>query len=130
MLRSIEEFLRPVNCPYKGYVTAALKTAIFLLEMRDYATPVLNAELIPGTRSHTLGGDSAANKTKEFLTQEGFVGDGITADDIYQQMKNYADPQPDSMTKLVDDLADAKKACDAAEARLERAKEDAAKHGK
>jgi hypothetical protein len=111
-------------------VETLLSAATFALDMLDYATPVFNAELIPGTRAHTLGGDDAVEKTKDFLRNQDLTGDGITADDIYQQMKNYADPQPDSMKKLIDDLDAAKNACHAADARLERAKEDAAKAGK
>jgi hypothetical protein len=57
------------------------------------------------------------------------TNDEISADDIYQQMKNYADPDPDSMQKLVDDLNKVYKDCNAADVKLERAKEDAAKAG-
>ncbi len=128
-LKEINDLIKMLpDCPYKKLVEALLSSATGVLQMLDYAKPVSNAELIPGTRTHE--GAGAATKTKDFLRNEGLTGDGITADDIYQQMKNYADPQPDSMKKLIDDLDAAKNACNAADARLERAKEDAAKAGK
>ncbi|MBP6012042.1 MAG: hypothetical protein KBA31_07430 [Alphaproteobacteria bacterium] len=131
-LREINELITMLpDCPYKELVQTLMSSVTFVLDMLEYAQPVFNAELIPGTRSHIFG-DKTAEKTKTFLRNEGLTGegkggDGITADEVYQQMKNYADPDPDSMKKLIDDLDAAKSACHAADARLERAKDDAAK---
>lgn len=109
------------GCPYGAAIELAMNTLAAGASAIDATSVVLSAAeaaaLIPGSRSHD------PTDTKTFIANEIIKGDDITPAEVYEQLKNYAEPHPDSHEKLDEDRMTAEQNCQNADGELKRAKE-------